>query len=369
MAQNILGNAIGFLPQTPSSGMGTLALSAANTWLAMSFLGNGKTVSTIDLFASALSGTLTAAQLTLDIYSTNSTGDPNASVSGPHNCAAVPATGWNRWSSINYLTTDGTMYWVVIKNIHGTPASNNITLRFGFTAVGPVQLGTTSNLWGWNKNHTTDGSAWTQEQRGTMGMMVGYSDATYDGAPFSNIATAASGLGVYAAREVGALFSFAGPTINVRAVCMYHLTNNGTPTNAARARIYSGSSATPTLVATSSGGPLQGQTGIGYSVYPFASSHALAAGTYRVVFGTTGADAVGNRYNTSDFTIKDEAAARALMPFGNAMTTYTTDGTTFAETNTSLVPFGLILDNGSEFTVAGGGGGLLVPLPMTGGMT
>lgn len=359
MAQNVLGPAFGFIPRDPSQATSTLAVSAANTWYAFSFIGNGKTLSTVNLFTSGLTGTLATTELRAEIYSTGATGDPNASVSGPHNCDATPASGWNQWSP-GYATTDGVMYWVVIKNTHGTPASNYVTFRFGAATTSVMHLVSSSGLWGSYKNHTTDASTWTNEVKQTWGMLLGWSDSTYDGSPFSNLAATGTGNSVYAAREVGVMFAFTGPTINVRALSFFMGANTGTPSAALRARLYSGSSATPTLVATSSGGPVVGQVAAGWFYFPFASSQALAAGTYRVVVGTTGADTSSNRYNTYEYTIKNDAASKALMPFGNAQETYTTDGTTFSNTATALIPFALILDNGSEFTVSGGGGGPLI---------
>lgn len=364
MAQNILGPAVGFFPSGPSNSTASLAVNAANTWIAFSFLGNGKTLSKAYLFTAGLAGSLTAAQLTADIFSATSTGLPNASVSGPHNCDAVPISGWNSWSPA-YATTDGTMYWLVIKNTHGTPASNNVTFRYGAANTGPYN--SHAGQWGFNKVHTTDGSTWGTSVVGTFGLQLDWNDATYGGLPFSNITTGGAAEGVYGTTELGNYWTFSGPTINVHGVWAYVRSVTSTPSNALRARIYSGSSSTPTRLVTSTGGPLQGQIGAGYFYFPFAAPQALAAGTYRTVIGTTGSDANTLRYNSSIYTIQNLASSKSLMPFGNMQRTYSSDGTTFTETDTEIMPIGWLLNNGSEFTVSAGGG-LLVPGGFRGGM-
>lgn len=341
------GPHLGFLPNAPGNGISTLALDAANKWIAFSFVGNGKTLSVVRLFTSALTGTLTAAQLTCDIYSSTSAGLPNASVNGPTNCDAVPSSGWNSWSPA-FATTAGTLYWVVIKNTHGTPASNNVTFRYGANQTGPASL--QAGQWGWNKCHTTDGSTWGTVVLGTVGVQLDWSDATYDGAPISNMATGGAAEGVFGTAEAGNYFVVTGATINVRYGVAFIRNVTGTPSNALRMRIYSGSSTTPTLVATSQSGPVQGQTGIGYFYFRFASVVALAAGAHRVVIGTTGADANTNRYNSTIFSIQNLASSKSLMPLGMKRT-YSSDGTTFTNTDTEIVPIGLVLENGSETTV------------------
>ena len=62
--QGIIGQDFGFIPQAPSNGTSTLAQSAAATYFAFSFVGNGKTLDAVNLFTSALTGSLTAALAT-----------------------------------------------------------------------------------------------------------------------------------------------------------------------------------------------------------------------------------------------------------------------------------------------------------------
>ena len=72
--------ALGFLPDSPSNGPVTLALSAAATWLAYGFIPDAnRQVSKVKAYTSTITGTLADTDVTCDVYS-DSAGSPNASI-------------------------------------------------------------------------------------------------------------------------------------------------------------------------------------------------------------------------------------------------------------------------------------------------
>jgi hypothetical protein len=163
---------------------------------------------------------------------------------------------------------------------------------------------------------------------------------------------------VFDKREVGSVFTVpTGLNAYVRRLSMA-FGKNGTPSGAARFRIYRGT----TLLATSYTIPV-GNVATGMQLYEqaFSSSILINAGdTIRVVVGVavTG-DTSTNRYNIQDYTVENDANSKALKPFdGTISRTETADntGTTWTDTDTSYIPFLLGLDTNAEFAAGGGAG-------------
>lgn len=348
---------------------GTVALSAAATWMAYSFMGNGKTLNTVRAFLSATAGTMTAAGLTCELYS-DSASSPNASIEGPKNCSTTPSgSGWYDWTGFTTVTTAGTRYWLVFKNAQGTPASNNVTFRWVANSSTFSALGSASTFGAAKKHSTDSGSTWAGgTATAAAGWRIGFSDGSYLGSPLSNFGTAGVGVGVYSTRECGGMFTNpANATLNVAGLWILMNVKSGTPTGSGRLRLYTGS--TPSLVATTETIDISSVAAASLVFAYFSSVQQIAPNTIiRVVLGETAqADASANRYNVSFFTVDTDSASLALMPFGSFQQTYF-DGTNWAQTNSALVPCGLMLDDvagefgsgsGGLAKLAGIGGGLI----------
>lgn len=347
----------GFLPKSPSNGVTTVALSAAATWHARGFtVRRALTINTVREYLTAKTGTLATTDVSCDIYSDTGSGIPNVSLGSTTTVSpALAAATWCEWSGLSVALTANTQYWIVWKNLNGTPASNFPTLRASLLDTLPV-FG-----WGfgWPKVTTVNsGTTWaTNAQANVSGTRLGFSDGSYQGFPVENIAT---GTATYGTREHGIKFTVpSNAPLVVSGVQIYVRSKTASP-GSLRARIYRGSSSTPTLIATSEV-IAPGLIGSGvYAGCPFASDVTLTPGeTIRLVMSQTGGDS-SNHYQGSDYTLDNDANSIALGPFnGTCSKTTTTDGTNFTETANIVMPMGLILKADGELAAAGGG--IVVP--------
>jgi hypothetical protein len=353
VTNSMTSEAIGFAQASTFPNTGTLALSAGSpgvTWLAISFMGQGQTLSAVSMYASAKSAAFTSgADVRASLYSSNTDGSPNAEIE-QKNCSTTPDVGRLSWTGFTTALTAGVKYYIVFKNYHAT---STLTLRW--VTSGPQHMGAANLVHSqWVKTQTGDsGATWTSYVAEAMGLKITYSGSIYDGFPLNNSAnTAGATDGVYAAREVGNLFVCPlNGKFRVVGIGFNLSTATGTPQDTVRFRLYEGSTTTPTLVATSLGTiPRQQVNNNTYCLY--ITPYELKPGeTYRVTIGgVTGGGSAGdssNYHRTFKFTIDDDPDSRALMPF-DAYKTYTTDGTTFTNTNTEILPFVIVLDRSNE---------------------
>lgn len=330
---------------------GTLALNAANTWLALSFRPPADlTIAKVRVYASAVGGTLDGNDLECHIFS-NAVGVPNASLSSTATVTATPTgAAWVEFTGLSQAVTGGTQYWIVLKNAAAAPTTNFPTYQW-VTGAPAAGMGPTSSTQNWSKKQTSDGSTWgTSPVTGVMGYGIEYSTGAIDGILMEGVNTSITGDGVYSTREAGVYFtSPANVRMRVRGVRMMPANKTGTPTGNLRYRIYTGT--TPTLVCTTADVVAPADlTAIAYIQGYCASTITIEPGTIvRVVMSeTTQSDTSGNRYNTSYMVIPNTAPARSLTLFGGLQKTYF-DGSTWAQTNTEFPPFSLILDTDGPF--------------------
>jgi len=343
----------------------------------MSFVPDqGKTLSSVSIYCSAVAGTLGNISGTANLCG-DASGIPNSgtiieTVTVP--AGSWPAAGnWVTFSGFTTTLTAGTRYWIVFKNTSAAPATDYPTLRHGSSSTLTTFSNSSSAKWGWAKNSTTDsGATWPSSSVGTAGLFIGYSDGSYDGLAVSDISGGAAGTGgVYANRESGVVFTTpANAKLNVRGISFF-VAYAGTPTGSVRYRLYEGT----TLLATTSTMGLANLTSGSWNALYFSSTQTLSPSTvYRAVLSETSqSDSSTNFYRVYEYTIKNDANAKAVLPFGGTLKqTYTADATAnppvFTDVDTKIVPFALILDTDGEFAASGGGGGLLTHPGMTGGM-
>lgn len=347
----VLGNLPGIQPAA-----GTLALNAANTWLAFGFTpSESKTLSKVKIYCTTATASLAATDLTCDVYSTSSSGAPNASLSSTSTVTTTPTNlntpMWVEFTGLTQAVTASVPYWLVFKNANGSPSTVNATYQWltgGTTGV--VDAISSTNPW--NKKSTTDGSTWGSAVTGYMGVRLEYSDGSFDGTPIQASATTTVGDGVYSARELGSFFTLpANASLNVRGL-IFVTSRTGTPTGLPVFKIRSGDppgSPIATSVNIGSAASDLSNTGIHYGY--FASPVNLIGGTiYRVtVAESSQSDASTNRYGSMVLTIENDANSKALTLFGSCQKTYFDGTSTWTQTATDYVPFGLILDSDTPF--------------------
>lgn len=356
-----------------NNGMSTFPIDAASDWLAFSYTPpENKTLAKVQAYCSAITGSPIAADADCELYSSSAQA-PASSIEAVSAADANPAVDFMQWSGFTSALTAGTQYWFVFKNANATPGSNFYTLRFGGGGTFPqgVLLGLATTQSSFAKRQTTDsGVSWAGSPVSAVAFLrLEFSDGTFDGFPFSNLAGLATLDRVFSDDELGVQFTTpSNGVLNVRGLLFYpHKV--GTPTGNLRYRLYSG--ATPSLLATTAGVATPGQitTSLGFPTpLWFSAAQTIQPGTVltAVMGETTQSDTSANAYSTAEFTIQNTAASKALLPFGGIKKARF-DGTTWTYTDTSAVPFGLILDTDGEFG-AGGGGGLLVHPGMGGGL-
>jgi hypothetical protein len=349
--------ALGWLPANPANNTTTLALNAANTWLGYSFIADHATsLSKVRAFLSAKAGTLTSTDITCDLYS-DSAGKPGSSLESRNTITSgLTAGAWGEWTGFTTSLTAGTQYWLVWKNVNGTPGTNFPTFRWAASGTGPAYTLSTSGTWGWIKSHTTTGGGGF----GTVvtpggGWRVQYADGSYDGCPIQNIA-ASSDL-VYSARESGVKFTTPGGAIlQACGIAAFLATSIGTPTGNPRLRLYTGG--TPSLIATTNtiANALALVNGWYYGYFTDGTHGITPGSTVRLTLGEdSNSDASSNAFKLHEYTWDSDANSLALTPLEGTWGKTYFDGSAWTDTASGLFAIGLLLESGGEFASAGGG--------------
>lgn len=328
----------------------TLNLNAAATFGAFSFvLKTAQTLTNIHIFLGK-TGTINANEIQVDIYSDNGSGSPNASLSNAKNSGAL-ANGWNDFT-FNQALSAHTLYWVVIRNLNGTPASNFPTMRWSTNSGGLFNLGGSS--WGWAKKNSTDsGATWA----GTVNtdiipsLRLDFSGSLYAGLPLESAALDTTNA-VYSAREVGIYFTTPQYSrMNLTGIAM-NINKSGTPTGNCRYKVYKGT----TLVGTTQDIP-NAMAILGAAYYPayFTTPVTLEANTvYRVVLAeSTQSDTSTNRFQLPFITVENNATSLALKPYGGTVKKTYFDGSSWTETTTDFTSVAFILNQDNMYSPLG----------------
>ncbi len=351
------GQAIGFLPTTPSNA-NTTAINAAANWLALSFVADSaRTLATIRAYLITVTGTLGASDITCDLYdSTGTGGAPGSSIeTGKLPSTTITALGWYTFTGFSTVLVAGQQYWLVFKNVNGTPASNFCTFN-AVSATAPFVIGSSQARQGWGfATSTNSGSTWALTT-GRMSFRIGYADGSFDGLPTSSTAASAVGNGVYATRELGMKFTTPNNgVLNVRGIAMFLATITGTPTNGLRFGLWTGS--TPTNQGYTLTIPQTASVGNQWIVGYFDPSVnggiiTLQPGTItRATLATSGSDASTKRYNLTEVIWDTDSNSVILLPFEGTCTKTYYNGSTWTDSalGTSMFGFALLLDTAGEF--------------------
>lgn len=342
-----------------------VSLNAANNRFCYQFvLSDDKTLAKFKTDLSAITSSPAAGDIDAELVA-DASGFPSGSVIETVGTAsAALATGMNSWEGFTSALTAGTRYAVCLRNTNGVPGTNYIRVRVGATSsqgqIGDVTVLSGGEKWGWAFCYSTDsGSTCSTHRAAFMHFRLEFSDGTFaGGALLSSTILPETTDKVYDAREMGVRFTLpaTSPTIRVRGLAFLNDLQGTPPAGGIRYRIYTGSSTTPSLVATTRTIPAANLTDDRWAPAYFSSVVEIDPGeTVRVVFGAVSGGDSSNYYTTGRYYIDNTDASRALQAFGTAHSTYTTDGTTFTDTNTRTFPFILLLDTGDEYEITAGG--------------
>lgn len=326
------------------------AISAAATWGAFSLpMSHDKTINSLRLFIATYTGTLAATDIEVHVFSnTIATHQPNASLASSATFTGTMATGnWIEFTGFSQALVANTVYWVVVKNVNGTPASNNITIRNSTNASGPVSLGGITSFY--KKVSTDSGGTWGSTNSNILPSFVAvFSDGSYAGSTFESVVNTDTDR-VYSARELGDYFTTPNAKLAVKGVGG-QLIKSGTTTGDLRFRMYEGTSLVSGGTTTSI--PLaQVLTTVDRLVAYFPTTLTLAPNTvHRVVMSeTTQSDTSSNYYASTSVVSETSTTYQKLRPMAGSWYKTYYDGSSWTETSTRFIPMWLILDNDTTY--------------------
>lgn len=357
----------GFLLSGSSNGT-ALVLNATNTQQAFSILADqDETINSVRFHVAAVTGT-PGANCQVHIYS-DSNGAPNASLSS---VTITPSTGWNSATGLSEAITKGTMYWVVFKNGHGTPASNNFSItNFAGLYQAAMNVGLTQSTYGWGiRKSTTDGTTWATGVSSSLGqpLRLGFASGRFIGTPFSSSQfSAGSTTDIYAKRAAGLRVTvpanFRGNIIGVIAPAR----KQGTPTGnllvkAYKNQAYSSLPATPDATSWAIPAGNIGTTAAGHAPFIFPSALAVVPSDVVDFFlrSSNDADTSGNSYRPGEAAFDSDADSTPLIGSWTPRAIFTTDDSTTAPTalTSTVFSMALMLDSAGAYNSGGSSAGL-----------
>lgn len=321
-------------------------------------LSEAKTLNTIRWPIAYIGGSPASGDARLDIYSSTTGNVPDATLANSTTTSgSFAADTWVSQTGFSLALSAGVRYWVVVRNVDGAPATNYFAIRVG-TGIFPS---------GWTQydvdsaytfaESVNSGASWANDAgSGLFPFVLLFSDSTAFGLPYARRYRALdpdATFGVYSTRERGTLFTTpANFKANVKCLS-FQVAKQGSPTGSLRYRLYAGT----TLIDTTAT-YLASTLASGGGNFPlcFTTPVTLSPSTiYRaVVSETTQSDTSSNYIQTTRFYVADsDATSQTLKPFGSATAGTYYNGSSWSDDTTSLVPFMMTLDNGSEFAVQG----------------
>lgn len=340
-----------------------------------------KTLDKFRFYASAKNGTLGANDIAAELMAA-AAGVPSGSPGTTCNTISTAAAA-STWIEFTCFTgsdslTANVQRFIRVRNCNASAASNNISAQRGSHFGNRINPGRAT---GWGMRCTTDaGTGWTQcDDENVVPMIAVYGDGTVEGEPWATITTAnaaANGNRVYNDgsddREVGSEFT-TPPDAKLRAIgLIMHVAKIGTPTGNLRYRLYEGT----TLIATTGTAAIADvSTTAGWVKLYFSSVQTLNANTQYEILASSDASG-GSTSNSYGVTVMamdlnatggaEESESLLLRPAGGTMHLTVFDDTTRTDTETSIAPAALILDN-SDYFGTQSGGGRRAPRSLSGG--
>lgn len=342
---------IGFAPDAPQQGMTTSVLNSSSTHIAFGFVAQqAKTLSEVSFYLSATSGSPAAADFEVSLFSNTTT--PSGTAIETKTLGSAPTTGWNRVTGWTTTLTAGEHYWFRIKNLNGSPTSNNFTFRFfaGSSTPKPFAKYSTmmsSQYMGWNTiTSSNSGSSWSTYQGSNI--RIKFSDNTYAGMPISSVGFD-SNYKIYGTREAGNRFTTPStfPTMRVAGLIFPCNKSWSSITGSIKFGLYTGS--TPTLLAYTQTLNLDRLTSDDIICLFFDSVQTIAANTLvtTTIAGVSGGNS-SDHVRLYKYTIDTDSNSLLLAPFGGCVPVYY-DGSSWTTESSSFFPGALLLDATEPF--------------------
>jgi hypothetical protein len=355
MAQTVQNNlALGQLGNA-AGGTVAAALNSATTYAALSFPADAaRTLSSCRVYLSAVTGTLATSDLRADLYS-DSAGVPGTLIQSSGSASTATAGQFVDFTGFSTALTAGRQYWIVLKNLSASPASNFPTyLRGNAGTLTPMPvLATPGTSFGWNfKSTTNGGTSWLQVTLGVTGLRVGFSDGGYAGGLASS-AGQTNGLGfpVFGSRELGAkLTTPAGAALNV-AGAAFALSAGNTPSADCRFRLYAGTTLLATTATLPASEAARGQV---WACLYFPAVQQVQPNTVvRAAMGLETNTDTSDKVRLAAFVLDPDANSLPLMqPYGACLTYF--NGSAWSDDTGKVPSFALLLDAAAPFAATSG---------------
>lgn len=321
-------------------------------------LSNDKTLSKVKIRLNSVVGSPAAADTELDLRN-DSSGFPSGSSIEEKDVSASPTGGaWNEWTGYTSALTAGTRYWLCLNNANGTPASNYFTVRVtdnssAGTMVNPWSM-SAQTRWGWQFCQSADsGATCATNQVPRFGIRLEFSDGTFAGSALDPQTGVESTNKTYAARELGVQFTTPadGPTLNIKCISFNNQLTGTAPAGGARYRLYTGTGASRTLQATTTTLPNTNLVS-GWAPLCFTTAYSVAPGTtVSIMQGVVSGGDASNYLALEKANVDNTAGSKALQFLGGLKATYL--NSTFADDDTAIYPFMVMLDTNDPFNVSG----------------
>ncbi|NUN51427.1 MAG: hypothetical protein HUU06_01390 [Planctomycetaceae bacterium] len=352
----IPGASFGFAADGGTLTVTTFNIDAANDRLGYRFVLNlAKTLSSITVYCSSVTGAPIAADAVCEIYAAGADGNPTGAALASVVAAGAPAVGEIVFSGFGLALTAGTAYWAVFKNVNASPAANFYRLLHPTASAIPSGISGQAGNAGWAVSTSTDGGGtWSSVAAGAVGMVLAFSDLSVTGWLHSAVTTTPVGDGIYATRKQALrLTTPAGCSMNVLGVCFPTVAKTGSPTGFLLATLRA--AADDSVLGTSFQFSCNTPPGNSQWVALFGSPIVIPPSSdIRIAIQESAqADASGNRYNlrTMDLT----TAGRTVVPHSARYSYY--DGANWTDDAGRILPVSLILDEVPFTAVAAAGGG------------
>lgn len=338
---------IGWLPSGINLTATSLNLNTATTFIAFAFTAKATGLTAFMFDISAVTGTVVAANITGQVYTDNGSG-PSSTVGSAGALSANPATGWNTITGISSGTlTLNQTYWMVIKNINGTPASNSVTVRCNPGMLSAKSLSYKSVT-------TTDGTTWTTGITTNTWRAYDSASDTYWGCPSSTMQAFGSPERIQGSLQTGIRFTTPpGVSLNVIGIG-FNASKTGTPAGNIGMKLYNSGG---TLIATADEHFVT-ELGTGTPAPVFfrlPTTQTLSPSTnYYAMCYDAGASTGANYYFMWKAPFENSTATDNLRFLGSKL--FTLSAGTFTEVTGYTVPFYILLEPQNEFSVAAGGG-------------
>ena len=359
---------VGWTPPYWSTGMGeTMTLNGPDNKVAQGFIvSDNCTTPVVKVYVSSVTGSPSASDAKFAFHADNG-GVPNSTAIEEVSASGAPSGGSILTSNAFSGTLSPGFYWLVNRNANGSSGSNHYTLRWLVVGsgvrqkpVGPAAMGV--NSYGGAVRTSVTAGNWTNDVRVAPaaniqvrcggGQVIGFVGSTL----IQDTANTA-----YGTREVGTtcVTRATDPTYRVKGITV-NLAYNGTAPDAQYC-LRTGSASTPGSATCTQKILAANITNNGDSWYPayFASPVTIAPSTrfHLTVRADSGGGSSTNRFQIDEMRTETDAQTLASYPFGGCDQTFTTNGTSFSQTQGRLMGFGLILDSTQPFSTSGGSGG------------